>query len=869
MSQANSFQSNDWETEFDELRNIPDEVLSVYEVYVKGDSPQDERSNISSMSGVSSGSDQSLVQELDTGDKNVIKIFGKKLDPQPSKNKIQSEENIVESVAVPQISANDSSTSRLIDKDDPRSRLHFVKYLKREGKTLKIWECGICTKEFRHQYTLMRHLPTHTDERNFKCEACGKAFRQLSTLSQHKAIHSDARPYVCDFCKKTFNRVSTLISHRKTHSENKPHKCNVCGKGFHQKGNLRNHVFTHTNERPYKCELCNKGFNQMSNLVCHKVKSHAHVEKMQYSCGICGKEFPKRFALRSHEEAKHGIKYRNPSASQSRVTQSKKNIRIVELPNDNDNDNDNNNDFLETGDSLTENDKGKKLTEGIDNILLDKIETKAMENTILMGQMPFALYKPVKGIPVLVKIIPAGLSHHMLIPASAEDLRISGKMSPSVNLDLENKSVQVKVPVVATVTQIIDDSGNSTYKVEPPSDSEQEPDELSSGDNLQLEANELIESSQASRSSSMNDCNELLELAAQGGIQFVRATEDGRYEVMSNSEARDLMEQNSHDVTILDGAEAEAINIFNARNPSQGQIADDAIDNQIMVLDAGAPQKPMLVDDIEIHDDKDIRILDSKSFDERFAPEIAFFGGNKLNDFILGNKPMGFDSGISMINADDDVNSQELSNLLEPTINSHSTFPLMSKSDSLFETLNYLKSNRIGDDYGILNVDTSCMDSMDTYEDLSDASLLSMAQDIKVVTPRPKVTLPSFADMKVLGPKYQEFEAASQMQDIKIFGGYDPYPKNFNGYCMDAYAAPPISVPYVPSVPMTSEDLRIHDTYSRKIDNKLLDNIDLQEEIFVKVENEMVPISSMWDEYDVDINDYWANHFYSMTAYDY
>jgi uncharacterized Zn-finger protein len=62
------------------------------------------------------------------------------------------------------------------------------------------------SKEFRHQYTLMRHLPTHTDERNFKCDACGKAFRQLSTLSQHKAIHSDARPYICEFCKKTFNR---------------------------------------------------------------------------------------------------------------------------------------------------------------------------------------------------------------------------------------------------------------------------------------------------------------------------------------------------------------------------------------------------------------------------------------------------------------------------------------------------------------------------------------------------------------------------------------------------------------------------------------------------------------------------------------
>jgi hypothetical protein len=36
----------------------------------------------------------------------------------------------------------------LIDKDDPRSRLHFVKYLKRGGKTLKIWECGICMHIF-------------------------------------------------------------------------------------------------------------------------------------------------------------------------------------------------------------------------------------------------------------------------------------------------------------------------------------------------------------------------------------------------------------------------------------------------------------------------------------------------------------------------------------------------------------------------------------------------------------------------------------------------------------------------------------------------------------------------------------------------
>ncbi|GBP90107.1 Zinc finger protein 530 [Eumeta japonica] len=85
-----------------------------------------------------------------------------------------------------------------VDKADPRSRLHFVKYLKRHGRTVKLWECGICSREFQHQYTLVRHLPTHTDERNFHCDSCGKSFRQLSTLSQHRAIHSTERPYECE-----------------------------------------------------------------------------------------------------------------------------------------------------------------------------------------------------------------------------------------------------------------------------------------------------------------------------------------------------------------------------------------------------------------------------------------------------------------------------------------------------------------------------------------------------------------------------------------------------------------------------------------------------------------------------------------------
>lgn len=51
---------------------------------------------------------------------------------------------------------------------------HVVKYKVQDGKHTKVWQCGICNKEFGHQYILMRHLPTHTDERKFQCNTCGK-----------------------------------------------------------------------------------------------------------------------------------------------------------------------------------------------------------------------------------------------------------------------------------------------------------------------------------------------------------------------------------------------------------------------------------------------------------------------------------------------------------------------------------------------------------------------------------------------------------------------------------------------------------------------------------------------------------------------
>lgn len=58
-----------------------------------------------------------------------------------------------------------------------------------------------------------------------------------------------------------------------------------------------------------------------------------------------------------------------------------------------------------------------------------------------------------------------------MTPATAEDLRMAGKMSlsPTITADPDRiKAVQVKVPVVATVIQSIDSDGKMNFIVEPP-----------------------------------------------------------------------------------------------------------------------------------------------------------------------------------------------------------------------------------------------------------------------------------------------------------------------------------------------------------------------------------------------------------------
>ncbi|XP_047538703.1 zinc finger protein 415-like [Vanessa atalanta] len=384
-------------------------------------------------------------------------------------SKSQVEANAVSSTSTGNghsISQSKGRTTHKVDKADPRSRYHYVKYVKRHGRTVKLWECGICSREFQHQYTLMRHLPTHTDERNFHCDECSKSFRQLSTLSQHRAIHSAERPYACEVCNKTFNRVSTLISHRKTHSDEKPYKCHICPKGFHQKGNLRNHLFTHTNERPYRCNICMKGFNQQSNLVCHKNKAHPD----ENNVNTVKSRNASRVPILSATETQTDLT--RPPSDQCEVSSSvgpylppDQAISIWPKPIQ----------FNASRPSSLSSDLWNESPWGSNGVIVDPINTYHMGIALATRQTPFALLKSDNGTPVLVKVVDTKLpgGKQMLVPATAEDLKIGGKIVLNKEVALAttsevNSAVQIRVPVVATVVPKIRPGGKLQLSVEEP-----------------------------------------------------------------------------------------------------------------------------------------------------------------------------------------------------------------------------------------------------------------------------------------------------------------------------------------------------------------------------------------------------------------
>ncbi|XP_044733628.1 bromodomain-containing protein DDB_G0270170-like [Chrysoperla carnea] len=266
------------------------------------------------------------------------------------------------------------------------------------------------------------------------------------------------------------------------------------------------------------------------------VFAHQRNDKPKYMCRLCNKEFPKRMALRNHEEYKHGIK----NQQQTATTASTSATSLSGLPASGN--------IINTSDLILQQSKatgntllmngsgGTPLLNGVGNssandhlgqdkmrrihipdiggsiqsvptqsstkvrytngVLVDAINTEAMRQALqaqqangtssLPSSAPFALLRPIGGIPVLVRVLSAPHGKHMLVPATAEDLKAHGKITISDNgngsgtgIHLTDRydssknsnsttTVQIKIPVVATVVQKFEPDGTMSMSVESP-----------------------------------------------------------------------------------------------------------------------------------------------------------------------------------------------------------------------------------------------------------------------------------------------------------------------------------------------------------------------------------------------------------------
>ena len=169
-------------------------------------------------------------------------------------------------------------------------------------------------------------------------------------------------------------------------------------------------------------------------------------------------------------------------------------------------------------------------------------------------------------------------------------------------------------------------------------------------DLLPVNKNESDESIISPDTTTTSTEDEILELASIGGIQFVRATDDGRYEIMSSNEARDLMAQNSHDVTFFSANDNEIIGNDLLRGYSGGdfEMISPDLDDSFTILDTKEELDGLTLGDIEIlQQNNDICVLDPKNFESHYNDGLSYLSQAKLDD-IIQSKAMDFDPAVSI-----------------------------------------------------------------------------------------------------------------------------------------------------------------------------------------------------------------------------
>ena len=133
------------------------------------------------------------------------------------------------------------------------------------------FECAICGRKFALNRDLKRHMPLHTNERNYICPHCGLQCKQPGHLTKHMRTHTEVMNWRCDCCFKNFKVQADLKEHCfKEHSDirDKNLTCSVCKEKLKLPNSVYLHSLRHSGVREFECPICKASF---------KLKQHMQV----------------------------------------------------------------------------------------------------------------------------------------------------------------------------------------------------------------------------------------------------------------------------------------------------------------------------------------------------------------------------------------------------------------------------------------------------------------------------------------------------------------------------------------------------------------------------------------------------------------
>lgn len=149
---------------------------------------------------------------------------------------------------------------------------------------IRNFECAICSKRFKGQYDLKRHLTdVHENRSDFICDICDKRLRSKKSMRKHMIqFHMSQYALQCPECSRPFGDRSRLTRHLKVHKRArgeyieviKKAECHICQKMFENSTHLKQHMGKHSGVRQFRCSVCPAAFNFHSSMRNHEKKVH-------------------------------------------------------------------------------------------------------------------------------------------------------------------------------------------------------------------------------------------------------------------------------------------------------------------------------------------------------------------------------------------------------------------------------------------------------------------------------------------------------------------------------------------------------------------------------------------------------------------